>query len=51
MTSLLDVCGGVVGGAAREAGTPTRVPEFTCDFAFKVAQQNCGSGGGADENI
>lgn len=23
-------------GAAKEVETPTRVPEFTCDFDFKV---------------
>lgn len=38
-----------VGGGGRGVETPTRVPEFTCDFAFKVAQLNCG-GGTADEN-
>lgn len=50
MTGLRDTPGWLVGGAAREVEAPTRVPEFTRDFAFKVAQQNCG-GESADENI
>lgn len=36
-------------GGGGGGGAPTRVPEFTCDFALKVAQLNC-SGESADEN-